>query len=113
MISLILGLVGGGRLDPRSAAAVYAVGVGSPHVAIGAAALAVTVNAVASMVGHARAGRVKRSCAGVLAVTGMIGAAVGAELGKAFDGTRLLVLFGLLMIMPPIIKPYPHRRCSA
>ncbi len=29
---------------------------------------------------------------------GMIGAALGAELGKAFDGKRLLVLFGLLMI---------------
>lgn len=28
----------------------------------------------------------------------MIGAALGAELGKAFDGKRLLVLFGLLMI---------------
>lgn len=29
---------------------------------------------------------------------GQIGAALGAELGKAFDGKRLLVLFGLLMI---------------
>lgn len=28
----------------------------------------------------------------------MIGAALGAELGKAIDGKRLLVLFGLLMI---------------
>lgn len=35
---------------------------------------------------------------GVFAVSGMIGAALGAELGKAFDGQRLLVLFGLLMI---------------
>lgn len=34
----------------------------------------------------------------MFAVSGMIGAALGAELGKAFDGKRLLVLFGLLMI---------------
>ena len=50
------------------------------------------------LVGHARAGRVKWRCASVFAVSGMIGAALGAELGKAFDGKRLLVLFGLLMI---------------
>ena len=40
----------------------------------------------------------KWRCASVFAVSGMIGAALGAELGKAFDGKRLLVLFGLLMI---------------
>src|SRR3546814_2203431 len=28
----------------------------------------------------------------------MIGAAIGAEIGKAVDGSRLLMLFGLLMI---------------
>ena len=37
-------------------------------------------------------------CASVFAVSGMIGAALGAELVKTFDGKRLLVLFGLLMI---------------
>lgn len=74
------------------------VGVGSPHAAIGTAAVAVTVNALASLVGHAHAGRVKWRCASVFAVSGMIGAALGAELGKAFDGKRLLVSFGLLMI---------------
>lgn len=40
----------------------------------------------------------KWRCAGVFAASGMIGAAAGAELGKAFDGKRLLGLFRLLMI---------------
>ena len=31
-------------------------------------------------------------------MAGVIGAAIGAEAGKAFDGKRLLTLFGLLMV---------------
>lgn len=98
VIGLILGLVGGGGSILAVPLLIYVVGVGSPHAAIGTAAVAVTVNALASLIGHARARRVKWRCAGVFAVSGMIGAALGAELGKAFDGNRLLVLFGLLMI---------------
>ncbi|QKS02371.1 sulfite exporter TauE/SafE family protein (plasmid) [Sphingomonas sp. CL5.1] len=98
VIGLILGLVGGGGSILAVPLLIYVVGVGSPHAAIGTAAVAVTVNALASLIGHARAGRVKWRCAGVFAVSGMIGAAGGAELGKAFDGKRLLILFGLLMI---------------
>jgi uncharacterized membrane protein YfcA len=98
VIGLILGLVGGGGSILAVPLLVYGVGVASPHEAIGTAAVAVSVNALASLIGHARAGRVKWRCAGVFAVSGMIGAGIGAELGKAVDGKRLLVLFGLLMI---------------
>lgn len=98
VIGLILGLVGGGGSILAVPLLIYVVGVGSPHAAIGTAAVAVTVNALASLIGHARAGRVKWQCASVFALSGMIGAALGAELGKAFDGKRLLALFGLLMI---------------
>ncbi|TKD50433.1 sulfite exporter TauE/SafE family protein [Sphingomonas baiyangensis] len=97
-VGLILGLVGGGGSILAVPLLVYFVGVGSPHAAIGTAAVAVTINALASLIGHARAGQVKWRCAGVFAVSGMIGAALGAELGKAFDGAKLLGLFGLLMI---------------
>lgn len=97
-IGLILGLVGGGGSILAVPLLVYVVGIGSAHAAIGTAAVAVTINALASLVGHAKAGRVKWRCAGVFAVSGMIGAALGAELGKAFDGQRLLILFGLLMM---------------
>ncbi len=98
MIGLILGLVGGGGSILAVPLLIYVVGVGSPHAAIGTAAVAVTVNALASLIGHARVGRVKWRCAAVFAGAGMAGAALGAELGKAFDGKRLLVLFGLLMV---------------
>lgn len=98
VIGLVLGLVGGGGSILAVPLLVYVVGVGSAHAAIGTAAVAVSANALASLVGHARGGRVKWRCAGVFAVSGVIGASVGAEFGKAVDGERLLALFGLLMV---------------
>ena len=97
-IGLILGLVGGGGSILAVPLLIYVVGVQSTHAAIGTAAVAVSINALTSLAGHARAGRVKWRCASVFALAGMAGAAGGAELGKAVDGDRLLVLFGLLMI---------------
>ncbi|MGE3747436.1 MAG: sulfite exporter TauE/SafE family protein [Sphingomonadaceae bacterium] len=98
LIGIVLGLVGGGGSILAVPLLIYVVGVDSPHAAIGTAAVTVTVNALASLAAHARAGRVKWRCAGVFAAFGMAGAALGAELGKAIDGERLLFLFGLLMI---------------
>jgi uncharacterized protein len=93
-IGLVLGLVGGGGSILAVPLLVYAVGVASPHAAIGTAAVAVALNAAASLAGHARAGNVKWPCAMVFAAVGMIGAALGAEAGKAMDGARLMALFG-------------------
>lgn len=98
LIGAILGLIGGGGSILAVPLLVYVVGVGSAHEAIGTAAVAVAANALASLIGHAKAGWVKWRCAMVFAASGMVGAALGAELGKAFDGKRLLALFGLLMI---------------
>jgi uncharacterized protein len=98
-IGLVLGLVGGGGSILAVPLLVYAVGVASPHAAIGTAAVAVALNAAASLAGHARVGNVKWPCAVVFALAGVIGAALGAEAGKAMDGARLLVLFGGLMVV--------------
>ncbi|MHA6719589.1 sulfite exporter TauE/SafE family protein [Sphingomonas sp. RS6] len=112
-IGLVLGLVGGGGSILAVPLLIYVVGIGSPHAAIGTAAVAVMANAFASMIGHARGGRVKWPCAAVFAAAGMVGAAIGAELGKAFDGKRLLVLFGLLMIGVGISMLRPRRTAEA
>lgn len=98
LIGMILGLVGGGGSILALPLLVYAVGLRSPHIAIGTAAVGVTANALASLAGHAWARNVKWRCALVFAAAGVIGAAIGAEVGKAFDGRRLLTLFGLVMI---------------
>lgn len=98
VIGVVLGLVGGGGSILAVPLLVYVVGVESPHAAIGTAAVAVAANALVGLAGHARAGRVKWRCASAFAVAGVIGAAIGAEIGKTLDGHRLLMLFGLLMI---------------
>jgi uncharacterized membrane protein YfcA len=98
LIGFVLGLVGGGGSILAVPLLVYFVGVGSTHAAIGTAAVAVALNAAAGLAGHARAGNVKWRCALVFAAAGILGAALGAELGKATDGTALLALFGALMV---------------
>lgn len=54
VIGLILGLVGGGGSILAVPLLIYGVGIRSPHAAIGTAAVAVTANALASLIGHAR-----------------------------------------------------------
>jgi uncharacterized membrane protein YfcA len=98
-IGFVLGLIGGGGSILAVPLLVYVVGVRSPHTAIGTAAVAVALNALAGLAGHARAHNVKWPCASVFAGFGVFGAALGAEAGKAMDGARLLALFGGLMIV--------------
>ncbi len=99
LVGLVLGLVGGGGSILAVPLLVYVVGVPSTHAAIGTAAVAVALNAAAGLAGHARAGNVKWRCAFVFAGAGILGAALGAEAGKAVDGESLLALFGGLMIL--------------
>lgn len=99
IVGLVLGLVGGGGSILAVPLLVYAVGVASPHVAIGTSAIAVSLSALGNVVSHARAGNVKWRCAAVFASAGVFGAVVGSTVAKALDGQKLLVLFGVLMIL--------------
>lgn len=98
LVGLVLGLIGGGGSIVALPLLVYAVGMPSVHLAIGTSALAVALNAAASLAAHARAGTVRWPCALVFAAAGIAGAFIGARAGKAVDGQKLLALFGLLMI---------------
>src|SRR4029078_3974804 len=98
-VGFVLGLVGGGGSILAVPLLVYVVGVPSPHIAIGTSAIAVALSPAANLAGHARAGTVKWPCAITFAIAGMIGAAGGAQLGKFVDGSRLLLIFGGLMVV--------------
>ncbi len=98
LVGFALGLLGGGGSILAVPLLVYVVGVKDTHVAIGTSALAVSVNAFANLISHARAGTVKWPCAIVFAIAGIAGAALGAFLGRHVDGQHLLFSFGLVML---------------
>jgi len=109
LVGFTLGLVGGGGSILAVPLLVYVVGVRSPHVAIGTSAIAVAASAAASLAGHARARTVKWPCALVFALAGIVGAAGGAQLGKMVDGSRLLLLFGVLMVAVGLMMLRPRK----
>lgn len=98
-VGFALGLVGGGGSILAVPLLVYVVGVASPHAAIGTSAAAVAVNAAAGLAGRARQGLVKWPCASLFAAAGVAGALGGAQIGQRIDGSLLLSLFALLMIL--------------
>jgi len=109
LVGFTLGLIGGGGSILATPLLLYVVGVSSPHVAIGTGALAVSVNAYANLLGHARKGHVWWRCAIVFALVGAAGALAGSTLGKAIDGQRLLFLFGVLMTVVGALMLRPRK----
>jgi uncharacterized membrane protein YfcA len=98
VVGALLGLLGGGGSILAVPLLLYVVGVPSTHLAIGTSALAVSANAFANLIGHARSGNVKWPCAVVFAAAGVVGAYLGSSLGKQIGGDHLLFLFALVMI---------------
>lgn len=109
LVGFTLGLIGGGGSIMAVPLLVYVVGVPSAHVAIGTSAIAVAVSALANLAGHARSHTVKWPCALVFAASGVVGAAAGAQLGKLMDGGRLLMLFGVLMVVVGLAMLRPRQ----
>lgn len=99
LVGFSLSLVGGGGSILAVPILVYMVGIKDPHVAIGTSAAGVAANALIGLIGKARAGLVKWHCGLLFAASGIVGAAAGSIVGKAFDGHALLSLFALLMIL--------------
>lgn len=97
LIGLLLSVFGGGGSVLATPLLLYVVGVADPHVAIGTASAAVSVNALASLVVQARAGRVKWPCAIVFGVSGLAGALAGAALAQRVDGGVLMIWFAVAM----------------
>ena len=107
LVGLSLGLIGGGGSILAVPLMAYVVGL-PPHQAIGTSAVAVGASALANLAGHARARTVKWPCAIVFAVSGMAGAAIGAQIGKRVDGQALLAAFGVLMVVVAALMLRPR-----
>jgi len=99
LVGFILGVIGGGGSILAVPLLVYVVGVKSPHIAIGTSSIAVALSASANLIDHARRDHVCWPVAILFAISGVAGAALGSTLGKHTDGQKLLVLFGILMVV--------------
>ncbi len=97
LVGLVLGLLGGGGSILAVPLLLYFVGIKDPHVAIGTSAVAVSASASINLILHARKGTTKWPCAIAFAASGSLGALVGAALGKAVDGQKLLLTFAIAM----------------
>jgi hypothetical protein len=99
IVGFVLGLVGGGGSIIAVPLLLYVVGIGSPHLAIGTSAIAVSLSALANLANHARKGKVKWPCAFTFSAAGIAGAWLGSSLALRLPGEHLLTLFGLVMVV--------------
>jgi uncharacterized membrane protein YfcA len=109
VVGFTLGLVGGGGSILAVPLLVYVVGVPGTHVAIGTSAIAVAASAAVNLVGHAHNRTVKWPCAITFALSGIVGAATGAHIGKLVDGHKLLLFFGVLMLVVGALMLKPRK----
>jgi uncharacterized membrane protein YfcA len=110
VIGIMLSLIGGGGSILAVPLLVYLVGLPSAHLAIGTASTGVALNAALGLAAHARLRTVKWRCALVFAGAGAAGAAAGSAIGKSVDGTALLALFGVILILVGLsmLRTPPH-----
>lgn len=101
IVGLSLGLLGGGGSILTVPLLVYVAGMGAKE-AIAASLVVVGVTAATSVVGHARAGRVRWRTGLLFGAAGMAGAFGGGLLGAHLPGQLLLVGFALMMVATAI-----------
>ena len=97
VVALLLTVFGGGGSVLAVPLLLYVVGVRDPHMAIGASAAGVALNALTALAGQARAGRVRWPSALLFAATGSVGAFAGSSVAKVIDGHALLIFFAIAM----------------
>ncbi len=103
LVGIVLGLVGGGGSIIAVPLLLYVVGIGSPHLAIGTSAIAVSLSALANLLNHARKGTVKWPCAFTFSLAGVAGAFLGSSLAMRVPGQNLLAMFGVLMVVVGLV----------
>src|SRR5688500_7318927 len=97
VVGLALGLLGGGGSILMVPLLVYVAGMEAKE-AIAASLVVVGVTAAVSVVGHARAGRVRWRTGLLFGAAGMAGAFAGGLLGGHLPGQLLMSAFALMML---------------
>jgi uncharacterized membrane protein YfcA len=97
VVGVTLGLLGGGGSILMVPLLVYVAGMDAKE-AIAASLVVVGVTAAVSVLGHARAGRVRWRTGLLFGVAGMAGAFAGGFLGGHLPGQLLMIAFALMMV---------------
>jgi uncharacterized protein len=97
VVGVTLGLLGGGGSILMVPLLVYVAGMDAKE-AIAASLVVVGVTAAVSVVGHARAGRVRWRTGLLFGAAGMAGAFAGGLLGGHLPGQLLMSAFALMMV---------------
>ncbi len=98
LVGVSLGLLGGGGSILTVPILTYVLGM-PPREAIAASLFIVGATSAVSMIGHAKAGRVRWKAGLLFGVAGMAGAFAGGILGGLIPGAILMVLFAVMMIV--------------
>jgi uncharacterized membrane protein YfcA len=101
VVGLTMGLLGGGGSILLVPLLVYVAGM-DPKEAIVTSLLVVGVTAIAAVIGHARAGRVRWRTGLIFGAAGMAGAFGGGLIGGYLPGEILLLAFALMMVATAI-----------
>src|SRR5699024_4704076 len=103
VVGFSLALTGGGGSTLAVPLLLFVVGVQDAHLAIGTSALAVSLNAYANLVPHARAGHVRWRAGILFTFAGVLGALLASEVGKLVNGRALIGLFAVLMMVVAVV----------
>ena len=98
LVGVSLGLLGGGGSILTVPILTYVLGM-PPREAIAASLFIVGATSAVSMIGHAKAGRVRWKTGLLFGFAGMAGAFAGGILGGYIPGAILMVLFAVMMII--------------
>lgn len=97
VVGVTLGLLGGGGSILMVPLLVYVAGMGTKE-AIAASLVVVGTTSAVSVVGHARAGRVRWRTGLLFGMAGMVGAFAGGLVGGHLPGPVLMGIFAVMMV---------------
>lgn len=103
IVGFVLGLIGGGGSLLAVPLLIYLVEIRDVHEAVGTSAVAVALTAAMSLVKHARRQTIRWRSGIFYAAASVVGAVIGATLGRSINSAKLLFLFALLMVLAGIM----------
>lgn len=112
IVGFLLALTGGGGSVVCVPLLLYLVKMKDAHMVIGTSAMAVAVSALINLFTHASGGNVRWKTGATISLIAVVGAGLGASLGKMVSGQYLLLPFSVLMLVVAFVMLNKSRKTS-